>query len=144
MSDDSPEPRFERANPFRPGSLPVSAGRTNPTKSVLLRKVSQLKLDPNVLRLASDKVRELTVKDLNDLASEFSGVATENSRLQGLSLDDIRNIEEVFTEFKLDSVERMINEGLRPGADLASVDVSCCCCTPCCCCAAAETDPFAA
>jgi len=133
MSDIS---RPERVNPFRREAL---IDPTSLRKRQLLQRVEELQLDPAVLDRANPTVLKLTVKDLNDLAAQFSGVKTGNRAVEGMSVEDIRNLEEVFTDFKLDMLERV---GGRNIGDLAAVDVSCCCCTPCCCCAAAAVDPF--
>lgn len=128
----------ERNNPFRSGSFSLSGAGATATKRELLQKVGELNLGREAVSRANSQVRELTVKDLNDLASEFAGVPTYNKKVAELSFDDLRNIEEVFTDFKLDIAERA---SLDREFDLAAVDVSCCCCTPCCCCAASVVEP---
>ncbi|HEY0640450.1 MAG TPA: hypothetical protein VGD67_22705 [Pseudonocardiaceae bacterium] len=101
-----------------------------------LRTVAELDLVPDEVLAKSPRVRDLTVRDLNDLAAEFAGVPTNNPRVSELTLEDIQDIEGVFYDFKVAAGRDLA----RLGTDqLASVDVSCCCCTPCCCCAATDT-----
>lgn len=126
-------------NPFR--NVELASRAVSPVKVELTRKIEQMNLGPG-LRAANATVRELTVKDLNDLAASFAGVKVENERVNSLSTEDVRNIEEVFLDFKLSVGERI--SGASVGDLAASVDVSCCCCTPCCCCAAAVTEPVSA
>jgi hypothetical protein len=105
------------------------------------RTVADLGLvDPGTLE-RMPKVGELTVRDLNDLAAEFSGVKTNNTQVAELSLEDLQNIEEVFFDFKVAAgrdLSRTLARGGTVGDLAAAVDVSCCCCTPCCCCAATD------
>ncbi|WP_433252693.1 hypothetical protein ACQPYK_08270 [Streptosporangium sp. CA-135522] len=102
-----------------------------------LRTVSDLGLVTPERLQQLPRIRDLTVHDLNDLASEFSGIATGNDRVSSLSLDDLQDLEGVFFEFK-----RNVGSGLvRRNGNIRSVDVSCCCCTPCCSCAAADMSP---
>ena len=70
------------------------------------------------------------------MASEFSGVPTNNPKVAELTLDDIQDIEAVFFDFKVSAGKELAALGGR--GELAAVDVSCCCCTPCCCCAATD------
>lgn len=115
---------------------PFAAKDANLTREQQLRTVAELNLvEPSVLR-KSPKIAELTVHDLNDLASEFSGVPTRNERVAELSLEDIQDIEGVFFDFKVAAGRDLARSGID---GLKSVDVSCCCCTPCCCCAATDT-----
>ena len=112
-----------------------------------LRRVLTLRVQDMNLgaakRLATQRASELTVKDLNDLAAEFSGVPSNNPRLPGLSLEDLNSLEAVFTDVKIQTA-RAAREAAASGVAAPDVSVSCCCCTPCCCCAAAETVPFSA
>lgn len=110
---------------------------TSPTQADLLRTVEELNIvDPEVLR-SMPKVAQLTVKDLNDLASEFNGIPTGNPKIKEFTLEDLQDLEGVFFEYKV-AVMRQV----QPGQGIAGEEwrVSCCCCTPCCCCAAADVE----
>jgi len=116
---------------------PFGKDKPNLTKDLQTRTIKDLGLVQPELLERTPKIAELTVHDLNDLASEFSGVPTSNRRVAELSLEDIQDIESVFYEFKVGAGRELIKQGKTPGA-ASSVDVSCCCCTPCCCCAATD------
>jgi hypothetical protein len=130
-------------NPFRKAleegeseASPFSRDVPNLSKESQLRTVRDLNLvEPEVLERLP-VVADLTVADLNDLASEFSGVPSNNPKVAELSLEDVRDIETVFFDFKVAAGRDLARRGGMSG--LASVDVSCCCCTPCCCCAATD------
>jgi hypothetical protein len=130
-------------NPFRKALeegeaefAPFGRKDKNLTKERQIRTLRELNLvDPRALE-RTPQIADLTVQDLEDLASEFSGVPSNNPKVSELSLDDIRDIEAVFFDFKVAAGKELA--GLGGGANLASVDVSCCCCTPCCCCAATD------
>jgi hypothetical protein len=107
----------------------------NLIKEEKLRTIRDLKLvQPDVLERVP-QVADLTVADLEDLASEFSGVPSNNPKVAELSIDDIQEIEAVFFDFKVAAGKDLARAGRE---QLTSVDVSCCCCTPCCCCAATD------
>jgi hypothetical protein len=91
--------------------------------------------------LATSRAAELSVKDLNDLAAEFSGVQTNNPRLPELSLEDLNSLEAVFTDVKIQAA-MAAREAALSGAAAPDWTVTCCCCTPCCSCAATDTTPF--
>jgi hypothetical protein len=140
------------ANPFRPGGeAPVAddsalfpfadrAVGTGDLSSVLTLRVEEMNLGA-AKQLATPRAAALTVKDLNDLAAEFSGVPTNNPDLPALSIEDLNSLEAVFTEVKIQTA-KTVREAATSGVRQADVSVSCCCCTPCCCCAAAEIMPF--
>jgi hypothetical protein len=92
-------------------------------------------------------VQELTIADLNTLASVASGAETAEGKLADLDADDLRSLDEAFHQAKLQAAD-MLARRLKRGANLTDEDQelfdnwSCCCCTPCCCCAAADVDPF--
>jgi len=147
------------SNPFRPqeaAAAPATAdadffplgGRAAASEAgsdlrrVLGQRVQDMSLGASK-RLATKRAAALTVKDLNDLAAEFSGVATNNPRLPDLSLEDLNSLEAVFTDVKIQTA-RAARDAAVSGAAAPDVSVSCCSCTPCCCCAAAETAPFSA
>jgi hypothetical protein len=114
---------------------PFSREAPNLTKERQLRTVREMSLvTPDVLERLP-QVAELTVQDLEDLASEFSGVPSNNPKIAELSLEDIQDIEGVFYDFKVAAGRDLAQLGK---GELAAVDVSCCCCTPCCCCAATD------
>jgi hypothetical protein len=119
-----------------------------PPRAGVKTKVKQLDLPANLASKASKRVQELTVGDLNDLASQASGLSVENTSLQGLTEEDIRSLEEVFQGAKLAAAGQVAGRpGLTGGDEGLEGEIfdnwSCCCCTPCCCCAAADIDPFA-
>jgi uncharacterized protein with von Willebrand factor type A (vWA) domain len=109
------------------------------------RKVKSL--DPQIFKGASARVQELTIADLNTLASVASGAETAEGKLADLDADDLRSLDEAFHQAKLQAAD-MLARRLKRGANLTDEDQelfdnwSCCCCTPCCCCAAADVDPF--
>ena len=102
-----------------------------------MRTVAEMHLVPDEVLKQSPKIAELTVRDLNDLALEFSGVPSKNEVVSNLSLDDIQDIEGVFYQFKVAAGRDLVKKAGK-GGKAGSVDVSCCCCTPCCCCAATD------
>jgi hypothetical protein len=118
--------------------------------------VSEIKeLGADNLRKATPKVKQLQVKDLEDLARRFHGVDVENSKIDKLQLEDFKSLEDVFQGYKHKALEQASRAkparapvkstnggGGTGGAGGCGVNV-CCCCTPCCCCAAAAVDPFA-
>jgi hypothetical protein len=118
----------------------------NPALEVERRKINEVKdLGDENLRKATPKVRELRVKDLNDLARKLHGLDVRNPTVDDLSVEDYRSIEEVFQGYKQQLLERAERgENVVPGEEEIFDNWSCCCCTPCCCCAAADVDPFAA
>jgi len=110
-------------------------GAPNPVKEQKLRTVRDLNLvQPDVLERVP-QVADLTVADLEDLASEFNGVPSYNPKVAELSIEDIQEIEAVFYDFKVAAAKDLARGGRE---QLTAVDVSCCCCTPCCCCAATD------
>jgi hypothetical protein len=118
-----------RFHPFTQREAP------NLIKEEKLRTVRDLNLvHPDVLERVP-QVADLTVADLEDLASEFSGVPSHNPKVAELSIEDIQEIEVVFYDFKVAAGKDLARAGR---GQLSSVDVSCCCCTPCCCCAATD------
>lgn len=132
--EDNP---FRRALEEGEGDFnPFSRDSDNLSKQQQLRTVAELDLVDREVLGRFPKVADLTVRDLNDLAAEFSGVPTNNPKVAELSLEDIQDIEGVFYEFKVAAGRDLARLGGKN--ELASVDVSCCCCTPCCCCAATD------
>lgn len=144
MADQAGENPFRSAAPAKredvAGSLkPFSKEErlANPTKQDQLRTIAQLNLvDASVLE-RTPKIRDLTVRDLNDLAAEFTGIDTNNPRVSDLTLQDIQDIEGVFFEFKLAQGREIGARGLEELAAV-DIDISCTCTTPCCCCAATD------
>lgn len=126
--------------PFGGGGDAAPATVTVDLRAILKQRVQDMNLG-NAKRLATPRASGLTVKDLNDLAAEFSGVATSNQVVKSLSLEDLNSLEAVFTEVKIQTA-KAAREAAASGAAAPDVNVSCCSCTPCCCCAAAETAPF--
>jgi hypothetical protein len=110
-------------------------------KRVLGQRVQEMNLG-GAKRFATQRASQLSVKDLNDLAAEFSGLPTSNASIAQLSLEDLNSLEAVFTEVKIQTA-KAARDAAASGAGAPDVNVSCCCCTPCCSCAATETVPFA-
>jgi hypothetical protein len=144
-------------NPFRTGTSAPSnddsalyplarageeGGRGSDLRRELGQKVKDMNLGPSK-QLATRRAAELTVKDLNDLAAEFSGVPSSNPKLSELTLEDLNSLEAVFTDVKIQTATAA-REAALSGAAAPAWNVSCCSCTPCCCCAAADTEPFSA
>jgi hypothetical protein len=118
--------------PFRADAEAVSG-----PGALLRRKVRDMGLgDPK-----NPKVSDLTVKDLNDLATEFQGVRSRNAKVASLTIADMEDLEGVFMEYKVNTARDLQTQASASGAVSAEWSVSCCCCTPCCSCAAAEMDP---
>jgi hypothetical protein len=118
----------------RPGSL----------NAQLKLRIVDMGFPEEVKRRITPEIADLTVRDLNDLASAFAGLEVHNPKVVRLRAEDIRSIDEVFADFKANAVSRLSQDAFAVGE--VSVEVSCCCCCPCCCCccAAADVDPFAA
>jgi hypothetical protein len=111
--------------------------------------------DPSILEEVNPRVLDLSVKDLQDLASQISGVESNNPRVRNLNAQDLQDIEAVFYEAKIKAIQTQgsgtpFEYRPEPGELGAEGEVeaqffdgwSCCCCTPCCSCAAADVDPF--
>lgn len=118
----------------RPGSL----------NAQLKLRIVDMGFPEEVKRKITPEIADLTVRDLNDLASAFAGLEVHNPKVVRLRAKDIRSIDEVFADYKANAVSRLSEDAFAVG-DL-SVEISCCCCCPCCCCccAAADVHPFAA
>lgn len=142
-TDAAPTIDDSSAYPFAPANAAPDAAVPAPDlRRSLTRRVKDLSLGPSK-QLATPRVNDLTIKDLNDLAAEFSGVQSNNPKLASLSLEDLNSIEAVFVDVKL-NVAKVTRAAAASSAGAPAVNVSCCCCTPCCCCAAAVTEPFSA
>lgn len=93
---------------------------------------------------ATERVQELTIEDLEQLAQVADGSATATAKLQELDAEDLRSLDEAFHQAKLQAADNLA--GALQGEGVADQEIfdgwSCCCCTPCCCCAAADVDPF--
>ena len=111
------------------------------------QKVADLGFTPKLVDEVPEKVRSLTVRDLNDFARRMSGQPIENKVVLSLTVQEIKGIETIFGQYReqaLDVLARTKVESLGTAAGL-EISVSCCCCTPCCCCCAAvDVDPFEA
>jgi len=137
-------PADDEAARVRPFKGDADSEVENPVKADQLRTIEDLGLVDEKALARNPKIAKLTVRDLNDLASQFSGIATSNRTVAELTIEDMQDIEGVFLEYKLNTARDLAGRA-GDGAELAiSVDVSCCCTTPCCCCAAAEVDPVLA
>jgi hypothetical protein len=104
-----------------------------------LRTVAELNLvDPAVLA-EMPKIAELTVEDLEDLASEFAGLDSGNSKVKDLTVEDIQDLEGVFFQFRAGALQK----AATGDAGELEWSISCCSCTPCCCCAAVDVEASA-
>jgi len=124
----------------------VRGSGQNSTRAVQLQKVGEIADIPaETRRRASERVRDLSVRDLEDLALRLQGVPTHNPRVEEITYEDLQNLEELFQGYKnakIESLQRVSR--LAEVAELEKIcDYTCCCCTPCCCCAAADVEPFA-
>ena len=129
LADQPAESRQRK--PFGPGAHPEGAEKAEDR-----RTVAELNLvDPAVLA-EMPKIAELTVEDLEDLASEFSGLDSGNQRVKDLSVEDIQDLEGVFFQFRAGALQKAAT-----GAEgELEWSISCCSCTPCCCCAAVDVE----
>ncbi len=117
--------------PFSPGAKPEGG-----EKSEDRRTVAELNLvDPAVLA-EMPRIAELTVEDLEDLASEFSGLDSGNNKVKDLTVEDIQDLEGVFFQFRAGALQKAASGG----DGTLEWSISCCSCTPCCCCAAADVE----
>jgi hypothetical protein len=108
----------------------------------LQQTVAEVGASANASHQATARAADLTVKDLNDLAAEFSGVQSYNPRVSELTIEDVMSIEAVFYDVKMNAIEAA--REVASGAAQAQIfdNWSCCSCTPCCCCAASDPSPF--
>jgi hypothetical protein len=139
----TPPPNDRMARPFQRGR--AAEGGTANLNQTLQRRVNDVGADVGVSVTPTSRAGDLSVKDLNDLAAEFSGVPSNNPKVSALTIEDINSLEAVFYDVKMNAV-RAAREATAYGDREAGerfFDISCCCCTPCCSCAAAETAPFA-
>jgi hypothetical protein len=108
------------------------------------RKVKSL--DPKIFGKATERVQELTVDDLNQLAQVANQSARPTGNVAELTSEDLRSLDNAFHEARLQAADllarRLGGEGLSEEEEEIFNNWSCCCCTPCCCCAAADVDPF--
>jgi hypothetical protein len=111
--------------------------------------------DRTILNEVNERVLDLSVKDLNDLASQLAGVDSNNPKVRNISASDLQDIEAIFYEAKSTAIQTRESGGQfeykpEPGELGIEGEVeaqffdgwSCCSCTPCCCCAAAVVDPL--
>jgi hypothetical protein len=117
----------------------------NPFRENKLLKIADMVDIPEDLRKsAPDHIRDLTVRDLDDLAQKLMGVPTFNPNIDDVSIEDLGKLEELFKgykDLKLDNLSGV--ESVGAIEDLEKLcDESCCCCTPCCCCAAVDVHPI--
>jgi hypothetical protein len=155
MADASSAPNpFRNQEPSAPqpddaALRPFTVGRIEPGNDLrrhLGRRLRDMSLGGVGAAQATPRAQELTVKDLNDLAAEFSGIRTGNQGISQLSIEDLNSIEAVFFDVKMNAARTAREAAAAPAGEAAPIfdDWSCCCCTPCCCCAAADIDPLSA
>ena len=131
------------ARPFARGDVRIDRG--GPTLSKTLRRtVKDLGADANVTVEPTSRAGSLSVKDLNDLAAEFSGVPSNNPAVTALTIEDLNSIEAVFFDVKMNAAKAAREASASGAPDGAPIfdNWSCCCCTPCCSCAASDPSPF--
>jgi hypothetical protein len=115
-----------------------------PQPTYLSKTISQMGFSDTKLALVTEKVRNLTVKDLQDLASRFLGQPVTNDIVLGLQAVDLKGIEDLFVDQRARALQ-LIATSAGPGGPVVEAPGgnACCSCTPCCsCCAAAEVNPF--
>lgn len=119
------------------GSVPGSGGGSRATTTL-----SQVPgFSPARLALATEKVRRITLKDLDELALYVTGQHVDNAVVQTLEAVDLKSLDDLFGEQRARTLQRIANTG--PGGDINAEDApSGCCTTPCCCTAAVEINPF--
>ena len=104
-------------------------------------------MDPRVFGKVTDRVKELTVEDLNQLATFATAGGATPPNLADLDADDLRSLEDAFHQARLQASDQLGTKldpsSVAPEDEEIFDNWSCCCCTPCCCCAAADVDPFA-
>jgi len=129
--------------PFQRGR--AAEGGTANLNQTLQRRVNDVGADLGVSVTPTSRAGDLNVKDLYDLAAEFSGVPSNNPKVSALTIEDINSLEAVFYDVKMNAVRTARDASAYGGeaGERGLFDISCCCCTPCCSCAAAETAPFA-
>jgi len=97
-------------------------------KSEKSRRVFEMGFDKTLLRQVSPKVAALSVADLEDLGRRFAGVPVENSTIDGLSVEDIQGLDELFRDQKAQALADIAGRvGATPigvDPDLAAVDES--------------------
>lgn len=128
------EPGGRERKPFAREAAPEGQ-----EKAEDLLTVTELNLvDPAALA-EMPKIAALTVTDLEDLASEFSGLDSGNQKVKDLTVEDIQDLEGVFFQFRAGALQKA-----AAGAEgELEWSISCCSCTPCCCCAAADVEASA-
>jgi len=124
-----------------------AVGKHNPFRENKLMRVRDMRDIPEETRAtATEKVAELTVRDLDDLAVKLAGVPTFNPTIDELNIEDLRSLEELFQSYRQAKLERL--QGIETVGSMEAIEdwceYSCCCCTPCCCCAAADVNPIEA
>jgi hypothetical protein len=140
MTEESANPFTEALEEFDSDFSPFEQTSVTAASAAQLQTVADMNLvKPDVLEQLP-KIASLTVKDLNDLADAFNGIPTNNRVVGELTLEDLKDIEDVFFEYKL-AVGRDMQRPYRSGQGIgaAGVSVSSCCSTPCSCCAAVDT-----
>ncbi|HEX8092721.1 hypothetical protein [Jatrophihabitans sp.] len=145
QSTSAPQTDDTTARPFG-GRADISSGGGDASLTRQLRRqVRELAQSANVSVTPTPRAGDLTVKDLNDLAAEFSGVATSNPKVKSLTIEDLNSVEAVFYDVKMNAAKAARDNAASGGTEQAPIfdNWSCCCCTPCCSCAATETSPFA-
>jgi hypothetical protein len=118
------------------GAAPGGGGPSRATTTL-----SQLNFPPTRLALTTEKVRNLTLKDLDDLVVYVKGQAVDNPAVAALQATDLKSLDDLFGDQRARALQMIASAG--PGGPVNAADApSGCCCTPCCCTAAVEIDPF--
>lgn len=112
-------------------------------------RVADMGFPKEKLAKASDRVKNMTVKDLRDMDKIFTaGAPVKNATVQNLNAEDLKSLEDLFGTYRQQVIQSFANKPSlgasfsAKGELEAEWSVGSCCCSPCCCCAAAETDPF--
>lgn len=103
--------------------------------------LAQLNFSPPKLALVTETVRNLTLQDLDDLASYVRGVPVVNQTVKKLQAVDLKGLEDLFGDQRARVLQGLASSG--PGGTVGQGDApSGCTCTPCCSTAVVEIDPF--
>jgi hypothetical protein len=117
----------------------------NPLKTEKTRTIATMGFHKDLLALVPPTVQALSVQDLHDMATRFSGSPVQNAKINALSIQEIQSIEVLFRDARnqaLAAAATVMVAGSQAQLNDVNIDVSCCCCTPCCSCAATDVHPF--
>jgi len=99
---------------LRPFATVQPAGAGGDLPAVLKRRIRDITLPGVDVSQATSRAANLTVKDLNDLAAEFSGLRTNNRNVAELSIEDINSIEAIFFDIKMKAAQQARQAAAAP------------------------------